>query len=261
MTFRRIMTGRFGPSELKRYLITEALVFWGLIVLCWVIYPLENHYSIMTHTFSFLGSWEDKHNPSGWWLFSVAMLFWGCANIPITFYVGRRFRPAAPWGARLGTALFLLGSTGVLGVAFFPDARGLVIGNWEYTDIHEKAALLVFSGFGVGIPWHALLVLKDQFSRPSRGDFSLSRLAPPYAVWFSMFSVAAYFQVKWEYVYADLKAAAANTGADIGSHWSAALNTQYSFPLWENLVIYTLFVFLAWFALSLPADPEMTPGP
>ncbi|HRZ84483.1 MAG TPA: hypothetical protein P5069_18675, partial [Candidatus Hydrogenedentes bacterium] len=63
--------------------------------------------------------------------------------------------------------------------------------------------------------------------------------------------------VRWEYVYAAKKAAAAAAGASIGSSWSEAMNTRYSFPLWENILIYTLFLFLVWVVTALTAsDPD-----
>ena len=51
---------------------------------------------------------------------------------------------------------------------------------------------------------------------------------------------------------------AAAAGASIGSSWSEAMNTRYSFPLWENILIYTLFLFLVWMVTALTAaDPDM----
>ena len=51
-----------------------------------------------------------------------------------------------------------------------------------------------------------------------------------------------------------MKAEAAASGGHIGSSWAEGLHTCYSFPLWENVVIYTLFIFLIWFALALPSE-------
>ncbi|MCK5863064.1 MAG: hypothetical protein KAH38_11295, partial [Candidatus Hydrogenedentes bacterium] len=78
----RMLTGDFERTEIRRYLILMSVVFWGFILLAWIGYPAENKYSIMTHTFSFLGSYKTKHSPQWWWLFSIAMLFWCCAGIP-----------------------------------------------------------------------------------------------------------------------------------------------------------------------------------
>jgi len=259
-TLKRCITGEFERRELRGYVAFEAALFWGLIFVCWLIYPKEHHYSIMTHTFSFLGSFASKHNPQGWWLFSIAMLFWALATVPLVFYLYRRFATSSLWGARAGAFLLLLGGVGIAIVALFPDARGEVIGHWEWTEIHEKGAILVAIGFVFGITWHGLLLVKDRVTYGAFGRnsaFNHKRLAWPYLFWFAIFGVGMYFQIKWEFVYAEMKAAAQASGERIGSHWSAALNTRYSFPLWENLVIYALFAFLIWFALAVP---EKVPG-
>ena len=254
---RRCVNGDFQPSELRAYLAFEALFFWGLILVCWIIYPKENKYSIMTHTFSFLGCFESKHNPNGWWLFSVAMVFWGSATAPVVVYLYRRFATVSTWGARAGALLLLAGCAGVVLVGLFPDAHGRVIGDFEWTDIHEKAAILIAGGYILGIACHGLLLLADRLSRGPFGrssSFNHRKLAWPYLFWATMLAVAVYFQVKWEFVYGAMKETAAASGERIGSHWGEALNTRYSFPLWENLVIYTLFIFLVWFALATPHE-------
>jgi hypothetical protein len=257
----RYMTGGFDYRELKAYLIFLSAVFWGLIFLAWLSYPAENRYSIMTHTFSFLGSFETKHNPEWWWIFSMAMTFWGLATIPLTCYIFRRFRHISFLGAMIGAFLFLCGGVGLIGVAFFPDARGAVIASWEWTEIHEKAAVLTAIGFGLGFPWHGILLIKQRFSQkriPYR--FQFHRFVLPYAFWGSIFCVAAYFLGKWEFVYAEMKANARATGESIGSSWSEAMNTIYSFPLWENILIYAMFIFLLWFTLTLPNEENARAG-
>ncbi|HNR31630.1 MAG TPA: hypothetical protein PKI11_12140 [Candidatus Hydrogenedentes bacterium] len=247
--------GDFRAGELKRYVTVVSLGFWGLIFIAWLSYPKDHHYSIMTHTFSFLGSFEGKHNPRWWWIFSIAMTFWGCAAMPLAFYIHRRFAVFTKWGARVGTLFLLMGCTGIVLVAVFPDARGAVIGTWEWTEIHEKVAIIAAAGFILGNTWHGLLLVADAFSsrwtgvapRPAR-----RAILWPYLFWVTLTGIAAYFLITWEFLYAEMKAAAHASGAHIGSSWSEALNTRYSFPLWENITIYTLFIFLIWFTLALP---------
>ncbi len=257
----RYATGDFSATELKRYVAAVSLVFWGTIFIAWLSYPKEHHYSIMTHTFSFLGSFESKHNPQWWWIFSMAMVFWGCASIPLAQYIRRRFHPFSKWGARIGALLLTLGSTGIALVACFPDARGTVIGAWEWTDIHEKAAVLAAAGYIFGNTWHGLLLLLDAL--PAWWTQTAPRVARllllwPFLFWLTVTGAAAYFLIAWEFLYAEMRAAAAASGTHIGSSWSEAMNTRYSFPLWENITIYTLFLFLMWFTLTLPRDE--TPG-
>lgn len=253
----RWLTGGFDGRELKWYLGLVTAFFWTLIFLAWVSYPTENRYSIMTHTFSFLGSFETKHNPSWWWIFSIAMTFWGLAVLPLTGYVFRRFRHISLTGSIVGVLFFVCGGIGLIGVALFPDASGRLIGDWRWTDIHEKAAVMTAIGFGLGFPWYGLLLIKQRLSKKAIPfGFNFSRFIWPYAFWFSVFIVAAYFLIKWEIVYAEMRANARATGAHIGSSWSEAMNTIYSFPLWENILIYSMYIFLVWFILLLPTGQK-----
>jgi len=250
---KRNIRGRFDVVELRQYCLFEVGLFWGIIFLCWLAYPAENHYSIMTHTFSFLGSWEAKHNPEWWWLFTAAMLFWASATVPLTLYVHQRFKVISAWGASAGALLLLVGCAGTAMVACFPDAGGLFAGELRWTDIHEKAAITVAVGFVLGIPWHGVLLLRDRFLGGDNG-FNHRRLLWPYLFWLTITGVAVFFQTRWAVLYTEMKTVAAASGEHIGSSWAEALNTRYSFPLWENVVIYTLFAFLIWFALALPND-------
>jgi len=254
------LRGQFTASALYRYVFFVCVTFWGLIFLAWLGYPEENKYSIMTHTFSFLGSYEMKHSPVWWWLFSVAMVFWAVAGMPLVLHIQRHFAYLSKWGARAGAALLLLGCVNIGLVGIFPDAKTPLGPNLQVTDIHEKVAILAAAGFIFGIILHGVLLLKDRFLSNNH-QFEHRPFIPLYAFWLTILFTASYFLIKWEYVYAARKAAARAAGTSIGSSWSEAMNTIYSFPLWENILIYTLFIFLVWLSLLLakagPApDPE-----
>ena len=120
--------GRFTRRALMGYLTFISVTFWSVIFLAWLMYPWENSYSIMTHTFSFLGSYDEKHNPEWWWIFSIAMLFWCFSAMPVVLYIYRHFTGLTLWGARLGAALLLTGCVHIGLVGIFPDARGMVFG-------------------------------------------------------------------------------------------------------------------------------------
>lgn len=251
------LKGKFTPHELNRYVIRVAGIFWGLILVCRILYPKENHYSIMTHTFSFLGSFDPNHNPRFYWLFTFAMVFWALAIIPLTLYLHRRFSMISRWAVWPGTFLFFFGALGMFLVGIFPDAHGKVFGEIRHTDIHQPVALMCFVGYGLGIPWFGLLLVKDRIVSLVRGAptiFDHRRVAPPFLIFLVIYSIALYFQIKWEYVYAAMKKEAAEKGLSIGSHWTAALNTIYSFPLWENVLIYTMFAFIMWLCLVVPKE-------
>jgi len=248
------LKGHFTPEQLRRYLVSEALIFWGLILLCRLLYPAENRFSIMTHTFSFLGSFDAKHNPRFWFLFTIALVFWGLFTVPLVLFLHRRLRGSSPWAVWPGTLLLLEGCLGMVLVGIFPDAHGKVVGDLMHTHVHQDVALMAFAGYGLGIPWMGALLLKDQIRWIPWGGrrlFQWRKSIFPFAFYIVIFSIALYFQLKWEVVYSEMKANAQATGAKIGSHWSEALNTVYSFPLWENVLIYTMYTFMAWFPLTL----------
>lgn len=260
--YRDWLMGRFTHDILIRYLVAVSVIFWGTILLVWRMYPSENNFSIMTHTFSFLGSFDDKHNPRWWWLFSMAMVFWGASTVPLTFYIYRRFKTLSVWGARLGAALFLVGCVNIALVGIFPDARGMVFGVARLGEVHKWVAIIAAASFFLGIGWHGLMLLGDLGCSKVRGTncrIAHKRLLPPYVIWLIVLCTASYFLIKWEILYAEMRATANATGAPIGSSWSEALNTRYSFPLWENICIYTLMIFLVWFSAALARTDNERP--
>ena len=247
---KQCLRGEFSSQTLYRYLVFLCCTFWGLILLAWIGYPTENKYSIMTHTFSFLGSYEDKHSPTWWWLFTLAMLFWAVGGVPLVLYIQRHFSKVSPWGARAGAALLLVGCLNIGLVGIFPDVKTPLGENLRVTDVQEHGPLLAAIGFILGISLHGILLLKDRFFS-EESKFVHRPFLPPYLFWMTIVAVASYFLIKWEFVYAEMKAAANAAGEPIGSSWSEAMNTIYSFPLWENILIYTLFIFLVWLSLVL----------
>jgi len=256
---RRYMVGALQPRELRRHVIVMSVVFWGLIVCAWFSFPADHKYSIMTHTFSFLGSFEQKHNPEHWWIFSIAMVFWGLMILPLVRHIHRRFSVLNGWAAHPGAFLMGMGAAAISVVGVFPDAHGIVIGDWEWTDIHMKAAFTVFGGFIFGIIWHGVLLARAALAgRPFPGGYR--RYIAPYALWLTVFVLALYHLIKWEFIYDEMKAAAVAAGTQIGSSWTMAMNTRYSFPLWEHMLIYTLYIFLIWFSLLMPEEQERNAG-
>lgn len=242
---QRAISGQFHAHELRKYLIFKTIVFWGLIGTCWLAFPAENSFSIMRHTFSFLGSFQEEHNPQWWWIFSVAMLFWAVAMLPTTRYLYHRFAAVSRTGAAVGAGLFLVGSIGIAIVALFPDSPDLVFGAVRWTEIHEKGAVMCFAGFVLGIGVFGVLLLRDR-----AGHVAHRGLLWPYVLWCGMLGTAAANQIYWGITYEAMKREAVAAGRDIRSSWGESLNTIYAFPLWENLVIYVLFVFIVWFTLA-----------
>ncbi len=251
----RLLKGDFKPRELRRYLVFEIVFFWGLIFQCWRIFPEENNFSIMTHTFSFLGSFDSHRNPDGWWLFTIAMVFWGMATVPVALYIQRCFRSISDWSARIGGGLLLTGALGIVLVGLFPDSRAIAMANWPWGELHKIAALVLVVGFLIGIPLLGVTLLKARFTARAKHPIH-ARMLWPYLFFSVVSGVALAFLIRWEFLYAGMKTAAERSGTGIGSSWTEAMGTRYSFPLWDNLFLYTLFITLVWLAFAAPRIKE-----
>lgn len=248
-----LVRGQFEPASLRIYLAAQALLFWGVIFICWRLFPKENAFSILTHTFSYLGSFELDRNPPGWWLFCIAMVLWGLSSVPVVRYVVRQVAVASGQPLRGPARLLLTGCIGIVVVGLFPDARGPVLGPIRWTDLHYLGALFVVIGFVFGVPWLAVHLFRAARSletpEPARTACRRARL--PQLLFIGETTVALTFLIRWEFIYWGRRVEAEAAGVTIGSSWSEAMNTPYSFPLWDNLFVYTLFVYLVWTALAL----------
>lgn len=253
--FRDIARGHFTPRTLRCYLAAEICLFWGLILICWLQYPEEHAFSILTHTFSFLGSFNDDRNPGGWWLFCIAMTGWGVATAPIVRYLHRTIAGAAGKRSRAVLVLLLMGCVGITMVGLFPDARAHILGEVRWTDLHYFGALFLVLGFLIGIPW--LGVLAGRAARNPALDESarqaFRRARWPHWFFILVTAIALFFLIRWEIIYPGLKAAAEAEGREFGSRWREGMNTVYSFPLWDNVFVYTLWIYFTCAALTVPA--------
>ena len=251
---KRIITGNFSMGELRCYVAVKAVLFWGLILLSWALFPSQNQFSIMTHSFSYLGSFEPFHNPKWWWVFTIAMVLWGVALVPLVLYIHRRFSHVSRWGAALAALLLLAGCLGLILVGAIPSVHMRFAGRQSWAGIHRDAGLLVVIAFCAGIFAHELLLFRDGFTRKRLGKHGYWRFFWPYLVWWTLAITAADFLLRWMFVYEDMKRAAATAGRQLLGSWSEALHTPYSTPMWETIMICTLYVFLAWFVLVVPHE-------
>lgn len=236
---------------LARRAAQTAAVFWGLILLSRILYPAENSYSPMYNTFSTLGSLEENRNPSWWWIFSIALVFWGISSMPHVSYIRARFRRISVLHARIGFALLITGCAGIILVGLLPYGRITLPGGIQLNRAHDRAAAATAVFFITGILWHAGILAADALKARRKKSIPLlasKSVIAPYALFFSTLAPALYFRMKWRFVYAEMKAA---EGASVGSAWREALGTIYSFPLWQHICIATLFIFLLWLPLSI----------
>jgi hypothetical protein len=253
---RRYLSGHFRRHELGRYLIGMSGIFSGVIALCWMGYPVEKKWWIASHYFSSLGSFSHKRNPTWWWLFSIAMIFWSMALVPLVLYLYRRYATITRIGAAVGAFWLFWGCAGLALIAIFPDAPTPLVGNIRWNHVHITAGIITSVGFNLGFVWHGLLLAYDSCSSRSTGLFRHRKFAGPYLLWAGMIGTAAYFRITWHGVYHEMKAAAVASSRHIGSSWAESLNTCYSLPLWENLLTYMWFIIVVWMVLLVPHDFE-----
>ena len=265
--WRRGLAGDFDRVGLRRYLGGQAAVFWALILLTWLAYPSAHHFSILTHTFSFLGSYNPEHNPRYWWLFSVAMGFWAVSELPVVAHLHRAFARGRGGLAWLGSIGLVAGCAGLLLVGLFPDVRAEWRNGIRYTQVHTGAALLVAVGFGAGLVTYLLIWLLGLLRRALGGERRAGeepalpgRVGWPLLFWCVCTGTCVFMVLRWERVYAGMKLAAASAGRPIGSAWVEGLKTWYAFPLWENLAIDTLYLSLVWLALTVRRDRAVPGG-
>ncbi len=255
-TVKRFLSGRHRPAEIRWHLAALAVVYWGLVFGAWLGYPAEHDYSVKTHTLSALGSFDDRHNPEYFWLFSVAMVYCGLAMTPVILYIRRRVMEVSRRGARLGAFFFLVGCAAIVLTGLFPDARGTVIGSLQWREIHENVAVLIAVGFSLGVVWHGALLLRDKLKRKTfaeRGTHPYLRLVGPFILCVPVF-VAVGLKIEWASVYAAIHAAARASGNEIETCLKAAVHGLESYPLLEHVSIWALTIFVIWFASALPPE-------
>lgn len=249
---------------IRRFVAIQAVLFWSLILAAWWTYPGPQEFSIFTHTFSFLGSFNPEHHPRLWWIFSIAMYVWGLGGFALAWHLRRIFSPISATGATMASLGVGFGCLGVILVGVFPDARQDWKPGLRYTEIHTYAAYLVALGYGWGLGFFGLLLLKERIDRcrgPGNLEFPIRRVAWPLAFWHLAGGTCLFRVLWWEHVYAERKAAALSAGRLIGSSWAEGLGTWHAFPLWENLAIYSAYSTLAWLAWVAAGTAKCDPEP
>lgn len=257
-TLKRYVSGQHTSLEIRLHLAALALVYWGLVFCAWRAYPAEHHYSVTTHTLSALGSFDARHNPESFWVFSLAMVYCGLTMMPVILYIRRRVSAVSDFGAQIGALFFLAGCAAIVLTGLFPDAHARVLGDWQSKEIHRTVASSIGLAFGLGIIWHGVLLLKDKLTRETFAgvsDYPYLKLVGPFLLCVPIF-VTAGFRIRWASLYAALLAAAGHSRHAMAANWSAALRGFHSFPLLEHLAIWALTIFVIWFAAALPREAD-----
>ncbi|CAL6011097.1 Conserved_hypothetical protein [Hexamita inflata] len=210
----------------------------------------------MTATFSFLGSNEQNSNPNGWYWFSIGMFTSFFVEIPLIMYVYQRLRLVNFRLAKVSNGFWLTGVSSQFLIGVFRSSRDKVFGKIEFRKIHNIVAIICFLSLLVGAPCSAALVAYDKpksctnYGKKNLLNHRLTDICIS-LVMLSLFLVVL-FCVLWQIVYPILY----KQDPTIGSNWTAGMNTIWSFPLWENVCIITLYVYILWFPFMLPARTD-----
>ncbi|HMF29857.1 MAG TPA: DUF998 domain-containing protein [Candidatus Lokiarchaeia archaeon] len=239
----QVVTGHFSSRGLQAYLIIVTGVFVLFVALAWITYPAANHFSIMTDTFSFLGSSNPDHNPPGWFNFSIAFVATGILLLPLTFYRNRAMKQVSRAGAALSALFYLATSIGIAGIGIFPDTSGgSFFGDLNSGQIHNEMALIAFVGFGVALLLDFFWLVKDRIPH-LRGQqvVPLRRWVAPYLIFFTVVVLDASTQLYW-------------SATCTSNCWPGPF--PFSFPFWEWVTIIMIFVVLFWMLLVLPPPTQ-----
>ncbi len=256
-TVRRCISGRHTLREIRWHLAIIVVVFWGLVLCARMGYETGREYSIHKQMLSALGSFDERHNPEWFWVFTLAMVFCGTALVPVIFYVHHRFRVISEWGARVGMYLFLAGCAGIAFTGVFPDAHYKFFGAIGSNKIHVFCASWIIIGFFFGMVWHGVLLLKDKFNErnfATNGKTAYWRFIGPYLVCAAVVGTVL-ARVQWEYVFNALQALLSASREQAAEYWDNALQRLDHFPLLEHLAIWALTIYIVWFTALLPHRP------
>ena len=239
MSFIDNLKGHFSSYDLVDYLVITAVIGFLFLALSWMTYPLENQYSIMNDTISFLGSSDADNNPEGWWLFSISLITFSIILIPIAFYRLRRLKTINKPLSYLSTLFYLIASVGLFLVAIFPDNGGQsYFSDLSSGRLHNLVSIFAFGGFGFAILVDFFTFIWDFFNeqRVNQGVWLIV-----YIVFFIVVGMTAYTQITWEAICES-------------NCWPG--DGIYSFPLWEWIVFFTVFFVIYAKILTLPNSIE-----
>jgi Protein of unknown function (DUF998) len=145
----------------KKWMPISALIFWGCMLISYLLYPGEDNFSIMTHSISFLGDWIDNPMP-GWLFFTIAMIVGGIVFMPVGMYMYRRFKVCNNILGRFTNFLYILGCFGIILVGIFADVGSVDLYGLRVSDYHNVAAVLGFGGLGLAIIEYSYLNIRDK---------------------------------------------------------------------------------------------------
>lgn len=226
---RRAITGRFdGPGQVLVFGFGGLLLAGALFVGAWSLYPPENGYAFLRKSASYLGSFDERRNPDGWWLFSIGLFALGLVTLGAARFRHRALRPLIdpPWPLHLATGAFLGGGVLFILLGLVPDARSAWIGPWNMNDIHDTLAAIIFWCLGIGMASDGLMLWGEVRENGST-RLDVRRLKRPYLAFAAVGLVAGISLLVW-HVRCRLDASL--------QEWPG--EGIYSFPMWEWILTF-----------------------
>ncbi|CAL6002196.1 DUF998_domain-containing protein [Hexamita inflata] len=241
----RYICGYLTPQQQIVHSVVGFVLIWCIYGASYYTFNLSNYpqqYSIMTSTFSFLGSWDSERNPKGWYWFTIGMILSFFVEIPLLMYVYQRLKHVDLKLAKVSLVFWFMGVCAQFLVGCFPDANSIIFGKIKFTDIHTSVAIITFLSLLVGAPINGALVAYD---RPrSCKKIGKKNMLNHRHTDICIGLINAIFCISLVFC---------GLGQLIGKISTQSIkNTIWSFPLWENVVIFTLYLYLIWFPFTLP---------
>lgn len=240
-SIRSRLCGRFeGTRELRTWVIVGYGLAIALTAVSTALLPADSDFRFFRSCVSNLGSPDAEHNPSGFLVFSGALIVMGITLVPLVLF--RHARMHAALGTtlrmRLVTGFYLLGITAWVLTGVVPLSRDPLIGAATWDDVHNVIAKIAYLGVGTGLMVDTLALLIHRAAARVRGTPNPvdERLFVPYALAVLVVGAAVFVILTWQ----------AKRAADPLLHWTG--DGFYSFPFWEWSMTLTAPIVLAWVA-------------
>ncbi|CAL6114532.1 Conserved_hypothetical protein [Hexamita inflata] len=240
--------GHFSAVRLQVHQVFGFGTVFICYLICYLIFPTKNDYSILHNTFSHLGSYTKNKNPHGWIFFSFGQIISFFVEIPVVSYIRHRLEPVNKVFARIITGTMYFGTTCQLLIGFFPCTRTIMFGKVMVGAVHQVCATLCFA---VQIIGFYLLAIFISIDRCKKRKLNYIRVMLPLLVLLITITLGIAVLVAFHFIYNQRK----KNNPQIGSNWSESIDTFWSFTLWENLIIYAMYLYYIWFPFTLPLCP------
>ncbi|CAL6011283.1 DUF998_domain-containing protein [Hexamita inflata] len=239
---RKYLSGYLTTKQLVVHQILGFTLIWSIYGAAYYTFNLSNSYSILKHTFSLLGSWDSDCNPKGWYWFSAGMCLSFFVEVPIVMYIYQRLKLVNGKLAKWNASFWMVGVSAQFLVGCCPSTNSLIFGNVKFEDVHNVLAAITFICLLIGAPLNGALVGYDRRNSCTKigkkNLFDHRFTDTCMAVILLSMSVSVFICVLGQMI--DL--------LEIKSVPSPV----WEFSLWENVIIFTLYLYLIWFPFTLP---------